>query len=337
MREFHLFAGIGGGIYGGKLLGHSCVGAVEIDDFCKSILRQRQEDGWLDTFDIFGDLCQLKGKPFRGSFDILCGGFPCQAFSSAAHGKNIAEKNLWGEMKRFIVQSEAPIVFGENVAHKAILQAERDLSKLGYVSAYCMLSNGKIGADHQRNRFWILACHKDALNNIKQLYETHQNDSPLTGDVWSARLPSKSEAASGESRRQRLKAVGNAQSPLVAASAFRVLLNRFEKYHKRQASEETLKQFEVSSNELSVVFTQVPTAIKKTFSGNIEGYLHTPTTMANYSCKSMEKHRGCRNFIEVFGKPNPDNAEWLMGFPEGASSPNKMDLKKFKKWQDDCR
>lgn len=31
MRELHLFAGIGGGILGGMLLGHRCVGAVEID------------------------------------------------------------------------------------------------------------------------------------------------------------------------------------------------------------------------------------------------------------------------------------------------------------------
>ena len=33
MRELHLFAGIGGGILGGMLLGHRCVGAVEIDPY----------------------------------------------------------------------------------------------------------------------------------------------------------------------------------------------------------------------------------------------------------------------------------------------------------------
>lgn len=37
IKEFHLFAGIGGGIYGGYILGHSCCGAVEIDDFCKEV------------------------------------------------------------------------------------------------------------------------------------------------------------------------------------------------------------------------------------------------------------------------------------------------------------
>ena len=28
IKEFHLFAGIGGGIYGGKLLGHQCIASV---------------------------------------------------------------------------------------------------------------------------------------------------------------------------------------------------------------------------------------------------------------------------------------------------------------------
>ena len=45
IKEFHLFAGIGGGIYGGELLGHECCGGVEIDDYCKKILLQRQQDG----------------------------------------------------------------------------------------------------------------------------------------------------------------------------------------------------------------------------------------------------------------------------------------------------
>ena len=52
IREFHLFAGMGGGIYGGYLLGHQCVAGVEIYDFCQKILWQRQEDGWLDNFPI---------------------------------------------------------------------------------------------------------------------------------------------------------------------------------------------------------------------------------------------------------------------------------------------
>ena len=42
IKEFHLFAGIGGGIYGGKLLGHTCCAGVEIDENCQAVLKQRQ-------------------------------------------------------------------------------------------------------------------------------------------------------------------------------------------------------------------------------------------------------------------------------------------------------
>lgn len=48
IKEFHLFAGIGGGIYGGELLGHKCCGGVEIDEYCKKVLKQRQIDGKIE-------------------------------------------------------------------------------------------------------------------------------------------------------------------------------------------------------------------------------------------------------------------------------------------------
>lgn len=65
IKEFHLFAGIGGGIYGGTLLGHTCCGGVEIDTNCQKVLKQRQADGWMDTFPIYGDLTNLSGEPFK--------------------------------------------------------------------------------------------------------------------------------------------------------------------------------------------------------------------------------------------------------------------------------
>jgi hypothetical protein len=45
VNELHLFAGAGGGILGGILLGHTCVCAVEIEPYCRKVLLQRQRDG----------------------------------------------------------------------------------------------------------------------------------------------------------------------------------------------------------------------------------------------------------------------------------------------------
>ena len=57
MRELALFAGAGGGILGGILLGWKTVCAVEIEDFPVEILKARQRDGILKPFPIYRDIC----------------------------------------------------------------------------------------------------------------------------------------------------------------------------------------------------------------------------------------------------------------------------------------
>lgn len=321
IKEFHLFAGIGGGIYGGKLLGHVCCAGVEIDEYCQKILKQRQQDKWFEEFPIYGDLTKLSGTPFKEQFDILCGGFPCQAFSHAAHGKNIAEKNLWGEMFRFVQESNAPIVFGENVTLKAIDKAKVDLESLGYRVERCKLSCGDLGADHRRDRYWLLAVRD---KSIFEKVSKHLTKLPrLNLQYWSQTPEQVGEEVIVVNRRAQLKAIGNAQSPMVAASAFRILVNRHltNKYHGVLALKE----------EIDAVYESKRTWIKQTF-GEQFGYVHTPTTMANYSAPSMMKHQGCRNFVTVFGKPTPHNAEYLMGFPIGASSLTPLNTNNIEKW-----
>ena len=323
IKEFHLFAGIGGGIYGGELLGHECCAAVEILPYAQEVLKQRQKDGWMNEFPIFGDIKTLNGKDFKNSFDILCGGFPCQAFSTAAHGKNISDKNLWPEMLRFVKESNAPIVFGENVVLRAIEKAKADLESVGYRVERCRLSCSDIGADHQRNRFWLLAVKDD--KTLKRLYNHSLTLPKLTGFCWTEKPLSLSKNDGEEkTRRMQLLGVGNAQSPLVAATAFRILLNRHFCQEKKQSEI-------VTEEEISKVFTKEKTWIQKTF--NNIGLVHTPTTMANYSCPSMMKHQSCRNFKEIFGRPEPDNAEYLMGFPIGASNLNPNPSVNYNKWK----
>lgn len=309
IKEFHLFAGIGGGIYGGAILGHRCCGGVEIDDFCKKVLRQRQADGWLDRFELYDDVTTLDGRQFRGQFDVVCGGFPCQAFSTAAHGKNIAEKNLWDYMLKFIVDSEAPVVFGENVVLRAITKARADLEAAGYRVVNCRLSCKDLGADHQRNRFWLLAVKDEAT--FARLAEHDSALPKITARCWTVSPHDIEYPAAECERRRQLKGIGNAQSPLAAATAFRVLVERY----KRGDSTSVV----VSPEELSRVFTTHRTWIRATY-GDIGG-LHTPTTMANYACASMMKHQSCVNFVNIFGRPQPLNGEYLMGFPIGATSP----------------
>lgn len=321
IKEFHLFAGIGGGIYGGMILGHICCGGVEIDPYATGVLLQRQRDGWFEPFDIYPDIKTLNGSEFIGSFDILCGGFPCQAFSTAAHGKNIAEKNLWDYMFKFVQDSQAPIVFGENVVLRAITKAKSDLESIGYRVSICRLSCKDLGADHQRNRFWLLAV-KD--NIIFEKVAKHINKLPqINARCWTLNANNIEYPAEVEVKRNQLRGIGNAQSPLVCACAFRILVNRQLK--------KDYTSVVVTKEELSKIFIPYKTWIQTDFN-NIGG-LHTPTTMANYHCVSMMKHTSCQNFVKVFGKPTPLNGEFLMGFPIGSSSPKPIPITNLEKWK----
>lgn len=66
--------------------------------------------------------------------------------------------------------------------------------------------------------------------------------------------------------------------------------------------------------------------------GEDTGYLHTPTTKANYSARSMQKWSGCREFVRVFGIPTPTNQEWLMGIPIGWTDSKPLAICKFQSW-----
>jgi len=86
MNELALFAGAGGGILGGKLLGWRTVCAVEWEPYPASVLCARQNDGILAPFPIWDDVCTFDGKPWQGIVDVVSGGFPGQDISSAGGG-----------------------------------------------------------------------------------------------------------------------------------------------------------------------------------------------------------------------------------------------------------
>lgn len=321
IKEFHLFAGIGGGIYGGMILQHHCVGGVEIDKYCQGVLQQRQADKWMDEFPIYEDIRTFSGCSIKGTFDVLCGGFPCQAFSYAAHGHNIKEKNLWSEMFRLVQESEAPVVFGENVTIEAIDMAKKDLESIGYAVERCRVACMDIDADHKRPRFWLLAVKdKDVLNKIAAHLDTIPK---LTANFWKVNPHTIEYPAVVPVLAPQKRGVGNAQAPIAAAVAFRVLVNR-HLYHNAQSAV-------VTPQEINNVFERVETWIKEQ-NPTDPIYVHTPTTMGNYHYKSMMKHPSCAKYVRIFGKPNIIHAEYLMGFPIGASSPYPIPHKQIETW-----
>jgi len=70
----------------------------------------------------------------------------------------------------------------------------------------------------------------------------------------------------------------------------------------------------------------------QTTCGNDIGFVHTPTTKANYAATSMQKWPSARSFVRAFGRPSPMIHEWLMGWPIGWSDTSPLETDRFRAW-----
>lgn len=194
MNELALFAGAGGSILAGHLLGWRTVCAVEIDAYCRSVLMQRQDEGILDPFPIWDDVRTFDGVAWRGRVDVITAGFPCQPFSHAGKMRGADDgRNMWPETIRIIRDVRPRFCLLENVpgllsgrkrrirwhtverslfgriraSHHATISLPPyfatvlgDLAACGYDARWRVLSAAELGAPHKRDRLWIVA-HSD--------------------------------------------------------------------------------------------------------------------------------------------------------------------------------
>lgn len=255
LRELALFAGAGGGILGGKLLGWRTVCAVEIEEYARSILVRRQNDGHLDPFPIWDDVCTFDGRPWRGCVDVVSGGFPCQDISAAGKGAGIegSRSGLWGEMARIIGEVRPRFVFVENsplLISRGLGLVLSDLAEMGYDARWGVVGADDAGAPHERKRLWVLASDSES-----QRLEGHRRESSEVTNrqagpgqhtaedcqdtegerssvvdgrnrsAWSHKPGVECMAHGVSNRVDRIKALGNAQVPAVAALAWKILSN----------------------------------------------------------------------------------------------------------------
>lgn len=171
LRELSLFTGAGGGLLGSILLGWHTVCAVEIDSYCRKSLLARQCDGVFERFPIWDDIRTFDGKPWRGHVDIVTGGFPCQDISAAGKGSGIdgAKSSLWFEMARIIREVRPRFVLVENspmLTVRGIWRVLGELAAMGYDAKWGVLGAYLAGANHERNRIWIIA--SDTNRNMER-------------------------------------------------------------------------------------------------------------------------------------------------------------------------
>ena len=229
LREMALFAGAGGGILGGHLLGWKTVCAVEWEPYPACVLVARQNDGILPPFPIWDDVQTFDGKPWRGLVDVVSGGFPCQDISSAGKGEGIdgAKSGMWKHMLRIIGEVRPRFAFMENsstLTARGLGTVLGDLAEIGYDAEWICLSAGELGACHVRPRIWILAYPHGTQRKGGSVSSGVHKKNAYAGH--SCRGKDKSgvdRMANGmAAQMDRLKAIGNGQYPH-AAAAFQIL------------------------------------------------------------------------------------------------------------------
>jgi len=172
MNELALFAGAGGGILGGKMLGWRTVCAVEWEPYPASVLAARQNEGFLESFPIWDDVQTFDGRPWRGIVDVVSGGFPCQDISAAGKGAGIdgERSGMWAEMARVIHEIRPKFVFVENspmLTSRGLGRVLGDLASMGFDAQWGVLGAADVGANHQRNRIWIVAKWRGQLSHAQ--------------------------------------------------------------------------------------------------------------------------------------------------------------------------
>jgi DNA (cytosine-5)-methyltransferase 1 len=162
LNELALFAGAGGGILGGQLLGWRTVCAVEWEPYPASVLCARQNDGFLPPFPIWDDVQTFDGRPWRGVAQVISGGFPCQDISIAGKGDGLdgERSGMWKQMARIICEVGPEYVFVENspmLVSRGLGAVLGDLSSMGFDAKWGIVGAKDVGANHQRDRIWIVA------------------------------------------------------------------------------------------------------------------------------------------------------------------------------------
>ncbi|EAE7843994.1 DNA (cytosine-5-)-methyltransferase [Listeria monocytogenes] len=165
MKFLDLFAGIGGFRFGMESAGHECVGFVEIDKHArKSYQAIHETEGEWAREDIT-KITDAEWRELRGTVDVICGGFPCQAFSIAGKRLGFSETRgtLFFEIARAAKQIQPRYLFLENV--KGLLSHDKGatfatilttLDELGYDAEWQIFNSKHFGVPQNRERVFII-------------------------------------------------------------------------------------------------------------------------------------------------------------------------------------
>ena len=161
LKHLDLFSGIGGFSLGLESAGLvETVAFCDFDKYCQQLLKKN-----FPGVPIYGDVKELNYDKLKAdgidTIDIITGGYPCQPFSVAGRKKGEEDpRHVWPEMFRLVQELRPTWVIGENVGGHIKLGLDTVLENLeseGYSARTFSISASSIGANHKRERVWIIA------------------------------------------------------------------------------------------------------------------------------------------------------------------------------------
>jgi len=158
MKVFSLFSGIGGFDLALTRKGHSIVGACEIDSHARSIYRKHFPD-----VPLWEDAVKINPKELP-DFEMLCAGFPCQAFSVSGKRLGFEESRgtVFFEIAKIAREKRPKLLFLENVPGilnheegRTFAQVLNTLHEMGYDFEW-QTFDGKYFLPQDRERVFII-------------------------------------------------------------------------------------------------------------------------------------------------------------------------------------
>ena len=212
-----LFTGIGGMDLGLERAGLRCKWQVEVDEFCRKVLTKH----WPNV-PKYGDIKEVSGDELE-RVDILAGGFPCQDVSNAGKRRGIGgeRSGLWSEFARLIRALRPRVVIVENVPGllvRGMGNVLGDLAACGYDAQWDCVPACAVGAEHIRERVFIIAYPKRAGLEGQGIQNIFASDPP--GEDFQVRRLSEPDVVRKRNGIpnyvDRIKGLGNAVDPRVA-------------------------------------------------------------------------------------------------------------------------
>ncbi len=165
-----LFCGIGGFHIAFSSFGAKCVFASDIDDQAKKVYEKNFKTK------VFGDITKISPKDIP-QHDIICAGFPCQAFSISGKKNGFKDEKGRGELYKSVVNiarfHKPKFIFLENVKNlethdngNTLNTIVNSFNEIGYTTFYKVLNASDYGIPQARKRIYFICIRNDL--NIKK-------------------------------------------------------------------------------------------------------------------------------------------------------------------------